>query len=98
MKLVPRGTEGAVSLEGTVSGVVGSILIAAVSLAVGILPSWSAAGICVLAAFIATTLESYIGATFQNKISWLNNELVNLFMTTIGAVLGVLLAALLIVK
>ena len=98
MKLVPRGTEGAVSLEGTVSGVIGSVIIAAVSLAVGILPSWNAAGICVLAAFIATTLESYIGAIYQNKISWLNNELVNLFMTTIGAVLGVILAALLIVK
>jgi uncharacterized membrane protein len=85
-------------LEGTLSGVVGSIFIAAVSLAVGILPSWSAAGICVLSAFIATTVESYIGATFQDKVSWLNNELVNLFMTTIGAVLGISLATLLIVK
>ena len=93
MKLVPRGTEGAVSLEGTLSGIAGSILIALVSLALGVIPTWTAAFICVLAAFIATTAESFIGAILQNKVSWLNNELVNLLMTTIGAVVGIALAS-----
>jgi len=91
MKLVPRGTEGAVSLEGTLSGIIGSILLAYVSFLVGILPDIKSVVICVVAAFIATTAESFIGAVFQDSIKWLNNELVNLIMTVIGAVVGIAL-------
>jgi len=91
MKLVPRGTEGAVSLEGTISGIIGSILLAYISFVVGILPDMKAVSICVVAAFIATTAESFIGAVFQDKIKWLSNELVNLIMTMIGAVVGIAL-------
>jgi uncharacterized membrane protein len=50
-----------------------------------------AVSICVVAAFIATTAESFIGAVFQDKIKWLSNELVNLIMTMIGAVVGIAL-------
>lgn len=89
LKLVPRGTEGAVSLEGTLAGVVGSILIALLSLTTQLLSSPSEAVICVIAAFLATTIESFIGATLQSK--WLSNELVNLIMTMVGAVIAVFL-------
>jgi len=46
----------------------------------------------VLAAFIATNIESVIGATLQSKYTWLTNEVVNIFNTLIGAIAAVLLA------
>lgn len=48
--------------------------------------------LCVLAAFIATNLESVIGATLQAKVGWLTNEVVNILNTLIGAIAAVLLA------
>eukprot|EP01039_Chlorochromonas_danica_P009801 gene9801-10839_t len=92
LKLVPKGTEGAVSLEGTLAGVVGSILIAALGYFTGLLPSLSFVGIVILAAFLASTIESYIGAAYQGRLEWLSNEAVNAIMTAIGAVLSVALA------
>jgi uncharacterized protein (TIGR00297 family) len=90
---VPRGTEGAVSAEGTLAGVVGSLLLALLASALGVLPG-RARGIviCTVAAFLATTAESYIGAVFQNdQRSWLSNELVNFIMTIIGATLAMVM-------
>jgi uncharacterized protein (TIGR00297 family) len=85
---VPRGTEGAVSLEGTLAGVVASIAIACVGWAVGFI---DLVGIvwCILSAFIATNLESVIGATLQTKYTWLTNEIVNIFNTLIGAIAAI---------
>ncbi|MBW4454268.1 MAG: TIGR00297 family protein [Nostoc indistinguendum CM1-VF10] len=88
---VPRGTEGAVSLEGTLAGIVASVAIAFVGWAVGLIDLLGVAW-CVLAAFIATNLESVIGATLQSKYNWLTNEVVNIFNTLIGAIAAVLLA------
>ncbi|QLE41094.1 TIGR00297 family protein [Nostoc sp. C052] len=87
---VPRGTEGAVSLEGTLAGIVASVAIAFIGWGVGLIDLLGVAW-CVLAAFIATNLESVIGATFQSKYSWLTNEVVNIFNTLIGAIASVLL-------
>ncbi|ABA23822.1 Protein of unknown function DUF92, transmembrane [Trichormus variabilis ATCC 29413] len=88
---VPRGTEGAVSLEGTLAGVVGSVAIAITGWGVGLI---SPLGIvwCVLAALIATNLESVIGATLQSKYTWLTNEIVNILNTLIGAIAAILVA------
>ncbi|MEC4881909.1 MAG: DUF92 domain-containing protein, partial [Scytonema sp. PMC 1070.18] len=88
---VPRGTEGAVSLEGTVAGVVASLAQALIGWGVGLV---DLLGIlwCVLAALIATTLESVIGATLQSRFSWLTNELVNILNTLIGAIAAMLFA------
>ncbi|MFN6220573.1 MAG: DUF92 domain-containing protein, partial [Aphanizomenon sp.] len=46
----------------------------------------------VIAAFIATNLESVIGATLQSKYIWLTNEVVNIFNTLIGAIAAITLA------
>ncbi|MEG4856019.1 TIGR00297 family protein [Microcoleus sp. K1-B6] len=89
---VPRGTEGAVSLEGTIAGIVGSILIALLSWAVGLI-DLTGIVFCVIAAFIATNIESVIGATVQSKFEWLTNEVVNFFNTLIGAIAAIILAA-----
>jgi len=88
---VPRGTEGAVSLEGTLAGVLGSVAIALVGWAVGLV-SLTGVGLCVLAALVATNLESVIGATLQSELNWLTNEVVNILNTLIGAITAVLIA------
>ncbi|QOV24142.1 TIGR00297 family protein [Anabaenopsis elenkinii] len=88
---VPRGTEGAVSLEGTMAGVVASIAIACLGWLVGLIDSLGIVW-CILAAFIATNLESVIGATLQSKYNWLTNEVVNIFNTLIGAIAAILIA------
>ena len=85
---VPRGTEGAVSLEGTAAGVVASIVLAMVAWFSGLI-SLAEVGICAIAAFGATTIESIIGATIEEKLAWLTHDLVNIINTTIGAVLAI---------
>ncbi|MFN6070232.1 MAG: DUF92 domain-containing protein, partial [Pseudanabaena sp.] len=96
-KPVPAGTEGAVSLEGTIAGIIGSLLIAAISWAVSLLASpWDLLW-CAIAALIATNIESLIGATLQEKYDWLTNELVNGINTTIGAAIAVLITQLLLI-
>lgn len=95
-RLVPKGTEGAVSVEGTVAGVVGSALLTAIAYFLSIINTPTQAAICVLAAFVGTTAESYIGASFQtDSVKWLTNELVNFINTAIGAATAVALALLL---
>ncbi len=88
---VARGTEGAVSLEGTLAGIVASAAIAFVGWGVGLM---NLAGIlfCLVAAFIATNLESLIGATLQGQFDWMTNEVVNVINTLLGAIAAILLA------
>lgn len=88
---VPRGTEGAVSLEGTLAGIVASAAMSMVGWGVGLI-DLTGVGFCVVAAFVATNIESLIGATLQAKVSWLTNEVVNIFNTLIGAAVAMLLA------
>jgi uncharacterized protein (TIGR00297 family) len=87
---VARGTEGAVSLEGTLAGIVASAAIAFVGWGVGLI-NLTGVLFCVIAAFIATNLESVIGATLQSKFDWMTNEVVNIINTLIGAIAAVLL-------
>ncbi len=90
LKPVPRGTEGAVSLEGTLAGIVASIAIALVGWAVGLISPWMIA-VCAIAAFIATNLESVIGATLQTRFGWLTNEVVNIVNTLIGVIVAMVI-------
>ncbi|MFM1842520.1 MAG: hypothetical protein RLZZ490_1256 [Cyanobacteriota bacterium] len=88
---VPRGTEGAVSLEGTLAGFLAGFLLALLGWAVGMISVWGI-GFCTIAAFIATNLESLIGATLQTQWAWLTNEVVNGINTLLGAAIAVGLA------
>lgn len=90
LQSVPRGTEGAVSLEGTLAGIAASVAIAVVGWSVGSIDAWGVA-ICLVAAFVATTAESLIGATLQTQLTWLTNEVVNFINTTIGASVAIVL-------
>ncbi|MGB3614990.1 MAG: TIGR00297 family protein [Elainellaceae cyanobacterium] len=93
LKPVPAGTEGAVSLEGTLAGVVASLFLALLAWAFGLI---SGVGVllCAIAAFVATNLESLIGATIQEQVSWLTNEVVNVINTLIGAAVAMVLVLL----
>ncbi len=91
LKPVPRGTEGAVSLEGTMAGIFASVIMAILAWGIGLIDVWGILW-CVLAAFIATNLESVIGATLQSRWQWLTNELVNVLNTLIGAATAMLFA------
>jgi uncharacterized protein (TIGR00297 family) len=93
LKPVPRGTEGAISLEGTLAGIVGSLLIAILAWGLGMIDV-SGIGLCAIAAFIATNIESLIGATLQNQWDWLTNEVVNGINTFIGAAIAIFLGIL----
>ncbi|WP_399375800.1 TIGR00297 family protein [Thermosynechococcus sp. PP42] len=84
---VPRGTEGAVSLEGTLAGLIGATVIAALGWSVGLMGA-IALPICILAAFLANLVESLVGATLQERYTWLSNEIVNGINTTVGALVA----------
>ena len=85
---VPRGTEGAVSLEGTLAGVVASVALALLAWGIGLIPGVGVL-ICAIAAFGATTVESLIGATIEETLDWLTHDLVNIINTTIGALFAI---------
>lgn len=86
---VSRGTEGAVSIEGTIAGIIASVAIALLGYSIGMIDAIGII-ICLVSAFVATNLESVIGATLQNKLDWLTNEIVNILNTLIGAVIAIL--------
>jgi len=93
LERVEPGTEGAISAEGTAAAVVGGFLLSAYGYSIGLLDSASALGISTVAAFVATNVESLLGATVQEKegLKWMTNEVVNFINTLIGA--GIAIAA-----
>ena len=86
---VRPGTEGAVSLAGTLAGIVAAAWIAALALAVE-LASVRGAGIVVVAAFVGTTFESWLGATLARR-GRVHNELMNFANTVAGALVAIVL-------
>ncbi len=89
---VPRGTDGAVSLEGTLAGIAGSLLVGLVGWWVGLIGP-AGVGIVVVAAFVGTTLESYVGAA-STRMTLVNNEAQNFLNTLVGGLAAILVATL----
>jgi uncharacterized protein (TIGR00297 family) len=83
---VPPGTEGAISVEGTVAGVLAAMAVALVGRASGLLPGWGIP-VVVVAAFLATTLESFLGATLERQ-GLLDKEAVNFLNLLAGALIA----------
>jgi uncharacterized protein (TIGR00297 family) len=89
LRPVPVGTEGAVSLEGTFAGIIASVILCALGIALAVL-SLPAAAICVVAAFVGTTVESYLGATLET-MKMIDNEIINFLNTVVGAAVAMIL-------
>jgi len=92
LRPVPPGTEGAISLEGTAASAAGSALMATVMAALGVIETPGAWILVVGVGLAATLLESLLGATLQQRVAWLSNELVNGLQTLVAALLALALA------
>jgi len=91
-RAVPRGTEGAISLEGTAASVLGSALMAAVMAGLGVIETPQALALVTAIGVVATMVESLIGASLQSRLPWLTNEAVNALQTLVAALLAMGLA------
>ncbi len=91
LKPVSPGTEGAISFEGTVAGFLASAFIALISFFINLI-NFTEVFYCIVAAFIATNIESLIGAMFQDKIDWMTNDVVNIINTSTGALIAFFLS------
>lgn len=87
---VPPGTDGAVSVSGTLAGLAGAIGIALLALATSTVTLWGA-GVVVVAALLATTIESLLG---REGAPWkiTNGHVLNFYAALAGFTAGVLLA------
>lgn len=89
LKIVPVGTEGAVSVEGTACGILASALMALAGMGVGLIP-FEAVLVVMGAAFLANILESILGSTLE-QAGKIGNEGINFLNTLAGAVFCMLL-------
>lgn len=86
---VPPGTDGAVSVEGTLAGLVGPFIIGAAAYFTGFTPTIWAIFIIGFAGFFGNLVESYMNALVKNKAA-ADNELMNFLNTVTGAGLAIL--------
>ena len=85
---VERGTEGGISLEGTVASALGAIFMSFIMFILNIISTKYQFLIVVISGFLATISESFIGAKFQDKYK-LSNELVNSIQTSISSIIAI---------
>lgn len=87
---VPPGTEGAVSLEGTLGGLAGGFLVASVGALVG-LYGWPTTVVVGTAGLLGSLAESVVGTVAERR-GWLDNDQLNALNTAIGAGFAALIA------
>ncbi|HKQ96771.1 MAG TPA: DUF92 domain-containing protein, partial [Candidatus Polarisedimenticolia bacterium] len=83
LKRVPIGTDGAVSLLGTVAGFGGAAAIAGLARGLGMVDT-AAIPIVLVAAFVGSNADSILGATLERR-GLMDNEAVNFSNTLVGA-------------
>jgi uncharacterized protein (TIGR00297 family) len=89
MHPVPPGTGGAVSLEGTLGGLLGALAVALTGAALG-LHAVTCAPLVAVAGLLGSLAESVLGTVAERR-GWLDGDLLNAANTAIGA--GLALAA-----
>ena len=87
LERVPPGTDGGVTWQGEVFGLIGAVVVAGV--AFGVLPGVSTLGAAAVAAggVVGMTIDSILGATVEGP--GFGNEAVNFAATLVGAVVSV---------
>jgi uncharacterized protein (TIGR00297 family) len=92
LRRVPVGTEGAVSVEGTLAGLLGGLVVAAagvLSLHYGLMPvNLGAIFFITAAAFLGSWIESIAGSWNRKQARPVPNGVLNFFNTAVGAVLA----------
>lgn len=86
--LVPAGTSGAVSLEGTCAGIGGAAALAGLAAVLHLIPE-AAVWVVVVAATLASFAEGWLADRFEGP-GWLNNDVLNFLNSAIGASLALL--------
>jgi uncharacterized protein (TIGR00297 family) len=84
LQKVPAGTDGGITLAGTVAGTAAALLVSAVGLRVGLLSTpwmWIAS----LAGVGGMVIDSFLGALFERR-GWIGNDSVNFISTVVAAV------------
>ena len=87
LRKVPPGTDGAISLPGTLAGLTAACLTATLALALNLLQSPETALLVATAAFLGTVADSLIGARYSR----IGNEATNVLCTLVAAVLASIL-------
>jgi uncharacterized protein (TIGR00297 family) len=90
LRPVPPGTEGAVSLEGTVGGLLGGMLVAFTGTTFGLYGAMAAL-LVGAAGLVGSLAESVLGTVAERK-GWMGNDLLNATNTAIGALVVCLFA------
>jgi uncharacterized protein (TIGR00297 family) len=85
LEKVPPGTDGAVSLAGTLAGIATAALTAVLGLALGLIDDPTSMLLVALAAFLGTVVDSLVGALAPR----VGNELTNFLCTLVAAALVV---------
>lgn len=85
---VPPGTSGAVSMEGTLAGVVGAAMLTALGATLGLIPLVAIVPI-VIAATLAALAEGWLAVRFE-ATGHLDNDTLNFLNSVIGAALALL--------
>ena len=88
---VDPGTNGAISVLGTLSGIGGAAIIGIAAFLLGIVANpFSAILVSVISGTVGCFADSILGALLENN-GFLTNEHVNLIATIVGAIVGIVL-------
>jgi uncharacterized protein (TIGR00297 family) len=90
MRSVPAGTDGAITVIGTLAGIAASMAIAALAFALHILAACAAAVVAASGIF-GMLIDTVLGATLE-RCGLMNNNAVNFFSTLAAALLALTLA------
>jgi len=87
---VPPGTDGGITISGTLAGSVGAIVVCVVAVMTGLF-GWRLSPLCAGAGIAGMLVDSLLGATLERR-NVLGNNGVNFISTAIAAVLAVVLS------
>ena len=83
---VPAGTDGGITIPGSIAGMAAGLVIAAVGAVGGMLPQ-AQLWVPMAAGFAGMFIDSILGATLQRR-GWISNQAVNFFATLAAAALA----------